>query len=424
MALDSVHFEGITRHAGRIVRDVDEADQQAFAERVWQSFLDPLVNDDGQNVLAPLGDQQCYEVDIEAAALRESPYPTHHGLDSGTINPTSFKNGLVLDVAHAAMASEPSSMPLHRARTLVTTVHTTDPTNLHETDEELDEGYTRNLLVRAPTVGRFEENVVHELSLYRAESEHALRQFDVVDDLLVLDGPIYPKGILNWVDLSPTLEELLYDDDPRAVIENYVRLVERADERDIPVVGFVKNTATKAITRTLRERDESAPWVNDAAFFTRLLERVEYAETVDDDGRTQRVRDRNTDALTYTNWFRSRAGADRLLSADADAFGIERALDPTAYEVTFFVLYDPREDLIYRIEAPYSVTNDPDRRRAITEFTLREVAANVGPPTAVQKADELARISREETTSVRNALAEEFETDRVMTYDDHRWPDR
>ena len=421
MALDPVHFEGIARHARRIVRDVDERDQRAFAETVWREFLDPLVDDDDRAVLEPLGEQQCYEVDVEAAALQSSPFPTHQGLDSGTINPTSFKNGLVLDVAHAAMASEPSDLDLHRNRTIVTTVHTTDPASIKEIDEELDEGYTRNLLLRAPPVPRFEESVVHELSLYLAESEHALRHVDVVDDLLVLDGPIYPKGILNWVDRDPALEVLLEDAEPRDVVENYLRLVERTVEADVPLVGFVKNTATKAITRTLRERGRDAPWVNDAAFFTRLLERVEYVDTVDERGRERRRRERDTDALTYTNWFRSRAGADRLLAAGSDAFGIDRNLDTRAYEVTFFVLYDPRDDLLYRIEAPYAVTEDPDRRADVVDFALREVAANGGPPTAVAKADELARIGEAETESVRRELADSFETDRVRTYDDHRW---
>jgi hypothetical protein len=422
MTLDPVHFDGITRHARRIVGSIDEGDHRAFAETVWQEYLDPLVDEDGTVVLEPLDEQQCYEAAIEPAALQASPFPSHHGLDSGTINPTSFKNGLVLDVAQAAMAAEPSDLGLHRTRTIVTTVHTSDPVGFPEREEELDEGHTHNVLLKAPRVPRFEESVVHELSLYLAESSHARTHAEVVDDLLVLDGPVYPKGMLNWADRDPDLANLLYDEPkPRDVVENYLRLVERFDRKDVPLIGFVKNPATKAITRLLRDRGEEAPWVSDAALFTGLLERVEFVETVDEDGSTRPVRTRDTDVLTYTNWFRSRGGADRLLSADGDALGIERELSPDQYEVTFFVLYDPRDDLLYRIEAPYAITENEEARDSLTTFVVREVATQRGPPTAVAKADELARIGRGETDSLRDALAESFHTDRLRDYDSFRW---
>lgn len=423
MTLDPVHFEGITRNASRIGATIDERDQQHIAETVWCDFLDPLVDDSGRPVLEPLGEQRLREVDVESAALRESPYPTSHGLDSGTINPTSFKNGLVLDVAQAAMAAEPSDLDLHRRRTLITTVHTDDPVT--EFDEPLDDGYTESRLLQAPRVSRFEESVVHELALYIAESEHALRHAHRVEDLFALDGPIYPKGMLNWADRDPELADLLYaDEGPREVIANYVELVDRFVERDCPLVGFVKNPSTKALTRTLRERSASpsTPWVDDTAFFTRLLERVTYERTVDENGNDRLERSRETDRLTYTSWFRSRGGADRLLSADGDAFGIERERDPVEYEVTFFALYDPRDDLLYRIEAPYGITRDRDRRERLTRWITREVAAQRGPPRAIAKADELARIGRSATEALRDALADAFETDRLRNYDDRRWP--
>jgi len=433
MTLDRVHFQGITRHARRIGRTIDERDHQRFATTVWRAFLDPLRDADGRAVLRPLGEQRLREIDLEAAALQDPPFPTSHGLDSGTINPTSYKNGLVLDVAQAAMAAEPSDLALHRERSIITTVHSGDVASVAEFEERLDEGHTRSRLLRAPQVPRFEESVVHELSLYLAESGHALDHFDAVEDLLVLDGPIYPKGMLNWADRAPELRDLLYDEpEPRDVIENYLRLVEAAVDRDVPLLGFVKNPATKAITRTLRDRGERAPWVGDTALFTRLLERGDVVETVDEHGETRRERRRDTDALTYTSWFRSRGGADRLLatedagtagaaSSPTGPFGIERELDPEAYEVTFFALYDPRDDLLYRIEAPLAITDDPERRERLTRFVLRAVAVERGPPTAVAKADSLARIGRQSTVDLREALAEAFGSDLLHEYDDRRW---
>ena len=105
MTLDPVHFDGIARLAGRISQRVDAADHETFADTVFEEFLDPLWHD-GRRVLEPLGELRRRRVDVEDAALQAAPFPTQHGLDSGTINPTTFTNGLVLDVAQAAMASE------------------------------------------------------------------------------------------------------------------------------------------------------------------------------------------------------------------------------------------------------------------------------------------------------------------------------
>jgi hypothetical protein len=409
MTLDPVHFKGITGLARRIQRDVDASDHQEFAETVWTEYLDPLYDEDGEAVVEPLGDRRLRSADIEEVALTEDRFPVRHGLDSGTINPTTFDNGLVLDVAQAAMAAVPSDLELHRGRTTVMTVHSNDVTvSLDREWTGNDEGYTQEHVLHAPRVSRYESAVVHELSLYLAESKHALTNADVVEDLLVMDGPVYPKGLLNWTYREPELADLLVEDErPQDVIENYIRLVERFAARSVPVVGFVKTPLSRTITRTVREREGSAPWVNDAAFFRRLLERTE-------DGQ------RLTDALTFTSWFVSRGGADRAMSTLSDAFGIERELAPEAYEVTFCVIYDPREDVVYRVEAPAVFTRDRQRREALTTQLLKGVAARAGPPLAVAKADDLAAIGRRETDALRDALEEALDAERDASFDDRR----
>ena len=410
MTLDPVHVDGIARLAGRVSSGVDERDQQDVAETVWAEFLDPL-RADGEAVLEPLEEVTRHTGDVEDLALQDPPFESQHGLDSGTINPTTFKNGLVIDVSQAAMAAVPSDLELHRGRTIVMTVHSTDDTYvLGEDDWQVrDGGYVRQRALHAPRVDRYEQNVVHALALYLAESEHALTNADVVSDLLVLDGPVYPTGLLKWADQGAELADLLEEDErPRDVVENYVRLVERFVERDVPLLGFVKNSTAKAITRVVRRRS-NAPWANDAAFFTRVLTRR------DDDG------ERLTDALTFTNWFRSRVGTDGFLAADGDALGIERELDSAAYEVTFFVVYDPRDDLLYRVEAPHAFTRDADRRERLRRQVLRDVAAERGPPLAVAKADELAHIDRGAKAQLRTRIEDEFEADRQREYDDKRW---
>ena len=410
MTLDPVHVDGIARLAGRLSDGVSDTDHRDLAETVWQEFLDPLVVD-GRPVLEPLDEQRRRVIDVEDAALTESAFETQHGLDSGTINPTTFKNGLVLDVAQAAMSSVPSDLDLHRGRTVVVSAHTNDATiDVDEDDwQGYDEGYTKQRIIQVPRVDRYAQTVVHALALYLAESHHAKLQADLVDDLLILDGPIYPTGLLKWADRHPELADLLHDHErPRSVIQNYVDLVERFVAKDVPLVGFVKNSASNAITRVARSKT-NAPWANDSAFFGQILERR------DDDG------ERITDTLTCTNWFRSRLGTDRVLSPQGDGLELAFELDPEAYEVTFFVVYDPRLDLTYRIEAPYAVTKDETVRENLTRHVLGEIAAERGPPLPVAKADELARIDREGKEMLRQTIEHRFESERQRSYDDERW---
>ncbi|AUX08491.1 NurA domain-containing protein [Halalkaliarchaeum desulfuricum] len=408
MTLDPIHVDNIARLASAIAEDVDDTDHDDLAATVWAEWLSPLRRG-GRVVCEPVDEQELRAVPIDDAALADRPFEPVHGLDSGTINPTTFKNGLVLDVAQAAMASTPSDLDLHRSRSLVATVHTADTTVDHDLDwVTYDGGYSRRRVLHVPKVNRYAEGVVHALALYLAESDHALTHANTVTDLLILDGPIYPKELLTWEDRDPELGELAREAKPRAVVENYVRLVEGFLERDVPLVGFVKNPSSRRIVRTLSGKGVEAPWADDAGFFTRLLER-----------RTDGQRDR--DALTFTSWFRSRDGADEAFATDGDALGIDRRLPADAYEVTFFVLYDPRYDVLYKVEAPAAFTRDPDIRAALTDQIVGDVAAAGGPPQAVAKADELARVSASEKVALRRKFEEQFDSEQLHTYDDVRW---
>jgi hypothetical protein len=417
MPLDPVHVNGIADLAGAIARTVDDGDHADLAGTVWREFLDPLTDGDGRVVLEPLARPddpdpapRLRSAPVDEVALVDPPFETVHGLDSGTINPTAFTNGLVVDVAQAAMAVCPSELDVHRQRSLVATVHAADVTTDFGTDwVSYDEGYSRRKVIHAPRVSRFEEGVVHALSLYLAESEHALVNAHLVTDLLILDGPVYPKEVFNWRDRGPELDALTHEAGPQRVVANYVALVESFLDRGVPLAGFVKGSTSKLLTRTVRDRGVEAPWVDDAAFFRRLLERR------DGDG------GRRTDVLTFTSWFRSRGGADRAMASDGDALGVDRERDPVDYEVTFFVVFEPREGVVFRVEAPYGVTRDPAVRERLTRGVLRDVAARRGPPEAVAKADSLARISVGEKTAIRERFAERFDADSLRTYDDARW---
>jgi NurA domain. len=419
VTLDPIHVENIARLAYGIAGDVDTTDHEDLAGQVWEDWL-PGLRHDGRVVIEPVADHERRRARIDDVALAERPFETVHGLDSGTINPTTFKNGLVVDVAHAAMAAEPTDLELHRDRTIVATVHAGDSTADFDGEwTRRDAGHTRQRVLHAPRVNRYAEGVVHALALYLAEGTHALDHADRVDELLVLDGPIYPKELFTWKDRDPELGELAREAKPRAVVEKYVRLVERFVERAVPLVGFVKNPSSRTIVRSLNRKGVESPWPDDTALFTRLLERREASDDPRESART--AGDRLEDDLTFTTWFHSRGGADRTMAADADALGIDRELAAELYEPTFMILYDPRTDVTYKLEAPYAFTRDAEMRDRLTRQVLGDVATTRGPPTAVGKADSLARIDATEKAALRRKFEERFDSEQQATYDDRRW---
>jgi hypothetical protein len=419
VTLDPIHVENIARLAYGIAGDVDTTDHEDLAGRVWDDWL-PGLRHDGRVVIEPVADHERRRARIDDVALAERPFETVHGLDSGTINPTTFKNGLVVDVAHAAMAAEPTDLELHRDRTIVATVHAGDSTADFDGEwTRRDAGHTRQRVLHAPRVNRYAEGVVHALALYLAEGTHALDHADRVEELLVLDGPIYPKELFTWGDRDPELGELAREAKPRAVVEKYVRLVERFVEREVPLAGFVKNPSSRTIVGSLTRKGIESPWPDDTALFTRLLERREASGDPRDPERA--AGGRLEDDLTFTTWFHSRGGADRTMAADADALGIDRELDPELYEPTFMILYDPRTDVTYKLEAPYAFTREAETRDRLTRQVLGDVATTRGPPTAVGKADSLARIDATEKAALRRKFEERFDSEQQATYDDRRW---
>ncbi|ODR81621.1 nuclease [Haladaptatus sp. W1] len=412
MTLDPVHFDGIAELADRIEYEGEERDHRELARNVWENYLDPLFHD-GTEILEPLSDLRRKRANIEELALEADQFGTMHGLDSGTINPQPFKNGLVVDVAHAAMSSSPSDLDLHGSRTIVKAVHTNDATTEFGTDwESYSEGSKRRI-VHAPRRDDYERDIVHALALYRAESRHALDHADDVSDFLLLDGPVYPKGIIRWRDRGSILPDLFEEsDEVRTILQNYVELVETFAERDVPLAGFVKNISAKSIIRTLRAKGVNTPWVHDAAFFSQVLERGEY-----ENGEYKRF----TDDMTLTNWFVSRAGSDAFFGSTEAARHVEREYAPEQYELTFCVVYDPRRRLLFKIEAPRIFTEDETCRRRIERQLLKEIAISKGPPTVITKADSLAQIGRNSTDSLITSFERSFDTELDRNYNDIRW---
>ncbi|MDZ7849807.1 MAG: DNA double-strand break repair nuclease NurA [Halodesulfurarchaeum sp.] len=421
MTIDPVHYDGIASLASRIRHDADPAAHRDLAETVWDEHLDPLRTD-GRAVLEPIESVTRRAAPIEDLALQEAPFETAHGLDSGTINPTTFKNGLLLDLAQAAMAAVPSDLELHRARTYIMPVHSNDATVNHGTDgwDPFDEGHGRGRIVQTEALARDEERIVHGLALYLAESHHAREHADRVGDVLFLDGPLYPKGLLHWRGRHGSIAELAGENDlVREVLENYVALVEDFLNRDVPLVGFVKSPQSRGLIRALAETGRPSPWASDAAFFTQLLEQREEGRSAD--GRTGGPAGRVTDELSWTGWFRSRLGADGVFAGPETELGVTRSRPAKDYEVAFFVVYDPRTDLLFKAELPAGFAENSAVRTAVEQSVLRGVAAERGPPLPIAKADELARIGSEGKAELVRRLEVAFDTTEDRNYDAERW---
>jgi hypothetical protein len=231
--------------------------------------------------------------------------------------------------------------------------------------------------------------------------------------VLVLDGPLYPKGLVHWQGRHESIADLAGEDDlVREVLENYVRLVEQFLDRGVPLVGFVKRPQSRSLVRTLAESGRPSPWASDAAFFSQVLEQRERVG-----GQFQR----RTDELSWTGWFRSRLGADGVFAGPETDLGVDRERPATDYEVSFFVVYDPRTDLLYKAELPGGFATDPEIRSAVETAVLRGVAAEQGPPLPVAKADELARIGATEKAELVRRLETAFDTTEDRNYDHERW---
>ncbi|MFB6086432.1 MAG: DNA double-strand break repair nuclease NurA [Halodesulfurarchaeum sp.] len=414
MTIDPVHYDGIASLASRIRHDADPEAHRDLAETVWANHLDPLRTD-GKAVLEPVESVTRRAAPIDDLALQDSPFETAHGLDSGTINPTTFKNGLLLDLAQAAMAAVPSDLNLHRARTYIMPVHSNDVSVNHGTDgwDPFDAGHGRGRIVHTEPMARDEERIVHGLALYLAESHHAREHADQVEDVLFLDGPLYPKGLFHWRGRHGSIGDLAGENDlVREVLENYVALVEDFLDRGVPLVGFVKSPQSRGLIRALAETGRPSPWASDAALFTQILEQRE---------RGGRPDERVTDELTWTGWFRSRLGADGVFAGPEAELGVERDRPATDYEVAFFVVYDPRTDLLFKIELPAGFAEDPAIRSTVEQAVLRGVAAERGPPLPIAKADELARIGSEEKTEIVRRLEVAFDTREDRNYNAERW---
>lgn len=408
MPLDPVHVDGIDSLARRIRDDYDDPEESDDLDVLWD-FLDPL-RDDGRRVFHPVDEPEKRAVPLDGIALADDEFPTQHGIDAGTLNPRSFTNGLTLDVAHAAAASVPTDLSLHRKRTIVTAVQSSDHSVLFEDSwDAFDDASADARVVQAPRDTDNARESAHVFALYLSESTHLGKTYEEADDLLYLDGPLYPLGLLRWLEVDPTFGR---SDLTGEALSNYFGTYEDALEDGVPVVGFVKNPSCSRVVRRLRDAGPPVPWSNDAGFFRHFL--TPDASEADGGGEVGETGGAGGD-LTFTNWFVSRLYADEL-------FDVAPTLETQREDLLPAVMYvhDPRHGTVHRVETPLGFVRDEETRGAITRQTLKEVAVS-RVPRAVSKADALARVSNDQRESLVRRFEDALGTVEEASYDRDRW---
>lgn len=343
-----------------------------------------------------------------------------YGVDASTTRPLEYNNGLVVDTAYAktAAAGDDANRSVERTGHVAgVAYYDAGDSTLHSQTIEGD--HLTAELVRFPQLEEEPRNVaksVAAVAQHLSESQQALDSLDAVNGVLFLDGAILPLGLAYWVLLdhaggrSPAGSWGL----PADILGNYVEVIDRQYERDQPVVGVVKTSSmsqvldalcTKIDDHNIQDDDGrqlDVPWVRDHQFMSEVLrfDDLEY--------------------LTYTSWFVQRGQkvngrlhdvlepiADRLTHGD-----------PADYRRAFCYVRLPRTGDLLRIEAPYLMVQDAERREQIRLKALKEIAQRRGVPRAVHRADRIARISRENRETIRDMI------ERTEYSYDHNWDGR
>ncbi|NYT19256.1 MAG: nuclease, partial [Methanosarcinales archaeon] len=87
------------------------------------------------------------------------------------------------------------------------------------------------------------------------------------------------------------------------------------------------------------------------------------------------------------------------------------------YAITFFMVFVPSIDVLFKIESPFGITKDEQMRDKITRKVLHDISVN-GIPITLSKADSLAKIRISEKRLIKGM----FKGQKIDTiYNDVRW---
>lgn len=382
-----------------VPREQDE--QAAYARELFD-----LLSHSGGSIES-LGEPRYQKTRLsELGTWTEDPWtqPTY-GLDASTTQPIEFNNGLIVDTAYAkiGVVGQGANHTIEERGTVKTAVHFADSdSTLYNTDATA--GNVDGEVVRFPDVGR-SRNLSKDVATaaqHLAESEHLIGNADSIDGVCFIDGAVYPLGVVYWLLLDEIGRSTPAGawDVPRRILGNYAGFIDEQFEKDLPVVGVVKTSTMDEVLTALDGKisrhnltdDDGVrmdlPWTRDHQFIGEVL------------------RDSGLDHLTYSSWFVQeelplRNQAFDLLSSIESSLSHGSASD---YRRAFFYVRLPKTGDVLRVETPYLMVSDEDRRRAVQYKTLKEIAKKQDVPGAVGRADRIARITSENRDAIRNMI--------------------
>jgi len=382
-----------------VPREQDE--QAAYARELFG-----LLNRPGGSI-EPLGEPSYQKTQLsELGTWTEDPWaqPTF-GLDASTTQPIEFNNGLIVDTAYAkiGVVGQGADHTIEDGGTVKTVVHFADTdSTLHDTNAA--EGNVEGEVVRFPDVGR-SRNLSKDIATaaqHLAESEHLVENANSIDGVCFIDGAVYPLGIVYWLLLDEIGQSTPAGawEIPRRILGNYADFVDKQFEKDLPVIGVVKTSTMDEVLTALDEKILRHNITDDDGV------RIEVPWTRDHQFMGEVLRGSSLNHLTYTSWF-----VQEELTLKNQSFDLLRSIesklshgDASDYRRAFFYIRLPKTGDLLRVEAPYLMIREEDRRRAIQYKTLKEIAKKQNVPGAIGRADRIARITSENRETIRNMI--------------------
>lgn len=333
---------------------------------------------------------------LELAAQR-SPFTRVFGLDGGSTRPIHFANGTTLCANQAVLVSEPQveldGLPLEAFRALTLVTHSFAASGGSRADYHEDKvlALWRVHITRDYLRGDV-DHVVKGLADSASEARHALRMTERLelgqDDLLILDGNIFPIGLYYYLISERGFRwgaDLASFAGAIEILEQHLRLAELLAEQGAAYVGINKTPQTRYLLNCL---DGEGPWGDDRQLVRALFQGLP------------------KDELGWTGWFlqeRYRGYLSRKSSEGIDIFReldqIELGLQPEDYHVAYFFVYDPRTagggGSVLKVEVPQIILkkHGPEELQLAV---LGEIARGCGVPNVIRRADSRARITQPE----------------------------
>ena len=423
MTLEPVHIKAISTMVARIDSMSEDEDPEKAPE-IFELLSE--LEYDGKVVLKALGKLFRGKVDIDRMSLAKDPFEKTYSCDSGSTNPISFNSGLYVDLCHCSIASTPTDIEMHSKWTMVMSSYSPSTAMVIDTTggwERFDgnEGRASIVRIRPGLLKKRVERLVHNIALYLSESEHILWLMDRFDEnsFFIMDGPIYPKQLMYWMVVESEDVQIRDDENAKQILQNYVDIMDHHIGNKRPLIGFVKNPEDMQIMITLRKKHgmSDLPWLRDSQFFKNVL------SPGAEEGRGKGVPEgKSSRLITYTNWFlQPNQFYENMMDSTslmlAPEMELEHRFPKEDYAITFFMVFVPSLDVLFKVEAPYGITKDEQMRDLMTRKVLHDIAVN-GIPMTLSKADSLAKIRIVEKKLIKGM----FKDQKIDTiYNDVRW---